>query len=194
MPDRTMDVPETARERQAMDAPAPGLPAFPIDGGCDCKAVRYRMRSPPLFVHCCHCRWCQRESGSAFALNAMIEADRVVNLAAEPELVDTPSGSGLGQKIARCPACKVALWSHYAGSGPVMKFVRVGSLDQPDLLPPDVHIFTASKQPWVVLSQDVPACTAYYDRDTLWPAASLARRRALLPQIEAWQASRASAA
>ena len=189
-----MDVPETAREHQVMDAPAPGLAAFPIDGGCDCKAVRYRMRSAPLFVHCCHCRWCQRESGSAFALNAMIEADRVVNLAAEPELVDTPSESGLGQKIARCPACKVALWSHYAGSGPVMKFVRVGSLDQPDLLPPDVHIFTASKQPWVVLSQDVPACTAYYDRDTLWPAASLARRRALLPQIEAWQASRASAA
>ena len=164
--------------------------SFPVEGGCDCKAVRYRMTSAPLFVHCCHCRWCQRESGSAFALNAMIEADRVLSLGIEPELVHTQSESGLGQKIARCPHCKVAVWSHYAGSGPIMKFVRVGSLDQPDLLPPDVHIFTASKQPWVLLSRDVPAFVEYYDRDEIWPEESLARREALLPQIEAYQAGR----
>ena len=164
--------------------------SFPVEGGCDCKAVRYRMTSAPLFVHCCHCRWCQRESGSAFALNAMIEADRVLSLGIEPELVHTPSDSGLGQKIARCPHCKVAVWSHYAGSGPIMKFVRVGSLDQPDLLPPDVHIFTASKQPWVLLARDVPAFVEYYDRDEIWPKESLARREALLPQIEAYQAGR----
>ncbi|MEY2689100.1 MAG: hypothetical protein RL375_3298 [Pseudomonadota bacterium] len=152
---------------------------FPIEGGCDCKAVRYHMTSAPLFVHCCHCRWCQRESGSAFALNAMIEADRVVNLGIEPELVPTPSDSGLGQKIARCPHCRVAVWSHYAGSGPITKFVRVGSLDDPDRFPPDVHIFTASKQPWVVLPSDVPAFAEYYDRDTIWPRQSLERREAL---------------
>lgn len=152
---------------------------FPVEGSCDCKAVRYRMTSAPLFVHCCHCRGCQRESGSAFALNAMIEADRVVSLGMEPEVVHTPSNSGLGQKIARCPVCKVAVWSHYAGSGPVVKFVRVGSLDQPDLLPPDVHIFTASKQPWVLLDPDVPAFEAYYDREAIWPEESLARRAAL---------------
>ena len=164
--------------------------SFPVEGGCDCMAVRYRMTCAPLFVHCCHCRWCQRESGSAFALNAMIEADRVLSLGIEPELVHTPSDSGLGQKIARCPHCKVAVWSHYAGSGPIMKFVRVGSLDQPDLLPPDVHIFTASKQPWVLLARDVPAFVEYYDRDEIWPQESLARREALLPQIEAYQAGR----
>ena len=163
---------------------------FPADGGCDCRAVRYRVQTAPLFVHCCHCRWCQRESGAAFALNAMIEADRVINLGVEPDVVDTPSGSGLGQKIARCPTCRVAVWSHYAGSGPVVKFVRVGTLDNPDLLPPDVHIFTASKQPWVVLPEGTPAFTEYYERETLWPADSLARRRAILPLIEAWQASR----
>jgi hypothetical protein len=121
----------------------------------------------------------------------MIEADRVLSLGIEPELVHTPSDSGLGQKIARCPHCKVAVWSHYAGSGPIMKFVRVGSLDQPDLLPPDVHIFTASKQPWVLLARDVPAFVEYYDRDEIWPKESLARREALLPQIEAYQASKA---
>ncbi|MBK6853443.1 MAG: GFA family protein [Burkholderiales bacterium] len=152
---------------------------FPIEGGCDCKAVRYRMTSAPLFVHCCHCRWCQRESGSAFALNAMIEVDRVVNLGIEPELVHAPSDSGLGQKIARCPHCKVAVWSHYAGSGPITKFVRVGSFDDPDLLSPDVHIFTASKQPWVILPKDVPAFAEYYDREAIWPKQSLDRREAL---------------
>ena len=109
---------------------------FPIEGGCDCRAVRYRMETAPLFVHCCHCRWCQRETGSAFALNAMIEADRVALLAGSPELVDTPSASGKGQQVARCPACRIALWSHYSGAGTRISFVRVGTLDDPDALPP----------------------------------------------------------
>lgn len=161
-----------------------------LEGGCDCRHVRYRLLSTPLFVHCCHCRWCQRESGSAFALNAMIEADRVVDLGVPPELVDTPSDSGLGQQIARCPHCRIAVWSHYAGSGPVTKFVRVGTLDEPDRLPPDVHIFTASKQPWVQIPDGQPAFPEYYEREGLWPPDRLARRQALLPAIEAWQAAR----
>lgn len=153
--------------------------AFPLDGGCDCRQVRYRMRTRPLFVHCCHCRWCQRESGASFALNAMIEADRVELLAGEPELVDTPSASGKGQLIARCPACRVAVWSHYAGAGRRVAFVRVGTLDEPDRLPPDIHIFTASKQPWVVIPPGVPAVPEYYDLRQYWPAESQARRQAL---------------
>ena len=163
--------------------------SFPAEGGCDCKAIRYRLESTPLFVHCCHCRWCQRESGASFALNAMIEGDRVTNLAQEPELVDTPSESGLGQKIARCPQCKVAVWSNYAGSGPVVKFVRVGTLDEPDRLPPDIHIFTASKQPWVQLVPGAPAVPEYYEREEYWPADSLARREKMLPAIAAYQAT-----
>ena len=165
-------------------------PRFPLEGGCDCGQVRYRLVSPPLVVHCCHCRWCQRESGASFALNAMVEADRVEHLAAEPELVDTPSASGAGQVVARCPRCRIAVWSNYAGAGPLVRFVRVGTLDQPDALPPDIHIFTASKQPWVVLPPGTPAVEEYYDRDQLWPADSLRRRQALLPAIEAWQAIR----
>jgi len=147
------------------------------------------MTTPPLFVHCCHCRWCQRETGASFALNAMIESDRVTLTGGEPEIVDTPSASGLGQKIARCPRCRLAVWSHYAGAGPLLKFVRVGTLDEPDHLPPDIHIFTASKQPWVVLAPNIPAVEEYYDRDKYWPAESLARRQALLPKIEAYKAS-----
>jgi len=150
------------------------------DGHCSCGAVRYRMTSRPLFVHCCHCRWCQRESGAAFALNAMIEADRVLLLAGEPELVMTPSASGKGQKFARCPACRVALWSNYAGAGDKVRFVRVGTLEEPDRMPPDIHIFTASKQPWVILDPGTPVVPEYYQRSKYWPAESLRRREALL--------------
>jgi hypothetical protein len=152
----------------------------PHDGGCTCRSVRYRMSGRPLFVHCCHCRWCQRESGSAFALNAMIEAERVRLLAGEVEVVDTPSNSGKGQKIARCPRCRIALWSHYAGAGDAVSFVRVGTLDEPDRLPPDIHIFTASKQPWVRLPPDRPAVAEYYKASEHWPKESLERRAALI--------------
>jgi hypothetical protein len=162
---------------------------YPIEGGCDCGQVRFRLTSAPMVVHCCHCRWCQRETGASFALNAMIESDRVLNLGAAPEIVDTPSASGKGQKVARCPRCRVAVWSHYAGAGPVVTFVRVGTLDNPDLLPPDAHIFTSSKQPWLVLPEGVPVFAEYYERESLWSDESLARRQALLPRIEAYQAS-----
>jgi hypothetical protein len=151
----------------------------PLDGGCDCRAVRYRLTSAPLFVHCCHCRWCQRESGASFALNALIEADRVVLLQGEVEVVNTPSASGKGQKIARCPSCRIALWSNYAGAGDAVRFVRVGTLDDPDRLPPDIHIFTASKQPWVVLPPGVPAVPEYYSAKEHWPKESQERRAAL---------------
>jgi len=157
---------------------------YPLDGGCDCRHIRYRLESRPLFVHCCHCRWCQRETGTAFALNAMIEADRVTLLGAEPEVVDTPTESGKGQRIARCPACRLAVWSNYAGAGPSVRFVRVGTLDDPDHLPPDIHIYTASKQPWVVLPPGTPAVPAYYDRNQYWPPESLARREALLAKAK----------
>ena len=159
--------------------------AYPLFGGCDCRTIRYSLDSRPLFVHCCHCRWCQRETGASFALNAMIEADRVTLLAGEPDLIDTPSASGKGQKIARCPQCRIAVWSNYAGAGPHVHFVRVGTLDEPDRLPPDIHIFTASKQPWVVLPPHIPAVEEYYDRHKHWPSESLARRETLLAKIAA---------
>jgi hypothetical protein len=162
------------------DKMTPSDESSTFEGGCTCRALRYRLASRPLFVHCCHCRWCQRETGSAFALNAMIEADRVKLVQGRPDLVDTPSASGRGQRIARCPVCRVALWSHYAGAGDALSFVRVGTLDEPDRLPPDIHIFTMSRQPWVWLAPGTPAVDAYYDLKQVWPTESLERRRALL--------------
>lgn len=154
------------------------------DGGCTCRRVRYRLATKPMFVNCCHCSWCQRESGASFAVNAMIESDRVALLQGEVEWVDTPSNSGKGQLIARCPQCRVAVWSHYAGAGNAVTFVRVGTLDEPALLPPDVHIFTTTKQPWVVLPPGTPAMAEYYKASELWPAESLARRAALVAKAE----------
>jgi hypothetical protein len=126
-------------------------------------------------VHCCHCRWCQRETGSAFVLNAMIEAERVELLQGEVEVVLTPSESGKGQKITRCPKCHVAVWSNYSGGGDAVRFVRVGTLDEPDQFPPDIHIYTMSKQPWVILPAGVPAVPEFYELDKQWPKESLER-------------------
>jgi len=152
---------------------------LPYDGGCTCGQVRYRMMSGPLIVHCCHCRWCQRETGASFALNALIEADRVQLLSGTPDVVHTPSESAIGQKISRCPTCRIAVWSNYGGSGDKVRFIRVGTLDEPDRLPPDIHIFTESKQPWVVLPEGSAAVQQYYRRAEHWPESSLARWRAL---------------
>ena len=150
-----------------------------FEGGCTCRRVRYRMKSRPLFVHCCHCSWCQRETGSAFAVNAMIEADRVELTAGAPEAVMTPSNSGKGQKIWRCPNCRIALWSNYSGAGDAVRFVRVGTLDTPAAMPPDIHIFTSTKQPWVVIPPGAKAVPEFYRMSETWPKESLERRAAM---------------
>ena len=145
------------------------------EGGCSCGAVRYRLTSEPLFVHCCHCRNCQRQTGSAFVVNVLIEADRV-EVVGEPVPVAVPRDDGSAQPIHRCPSCQVALFSEYGR--PEIRFLRAGTLDEPSSVAPDVHIYTRSKLPWVVLPEGVPAFDVYYDSKTLWPPASLERLRA----------------
>jgi len=147
------------------------------EGGCSCGAVRYRLTSEPLFVHCCHCLNCQRQTGSAFVINALIESDRIELLAGEPEPVDVPRGRTQRQRIFRCPKCQVALFSRYTSAK--VRFVRAGTLDDPSSVEPDVHIYTRSKLPWVTLPESTPAFRTYYDTQKLWPAASLARLDAL---------------
>lgn len=148
-------------------------------GSCFCGAVKYRLESAPMFVHCCHCKDCQSQTGTAFALNAIIEADRITLLSGAPQPVTMRTDSGRPHDIYRCPDCRTAVWSDY-GRRRVMLFVRIGTLDDPPALLPDVHIFTRSKLPWVILPPDVPAFDVYYDMKALWPAESLARRRAVL--------------
>ena len=148
------------------------------EGGCTCGSVRYRVSPKPLIVHCCHCRGCQKNSGSAFAINALYEADLVTVLSGEIEEITVPTPSGTGQDIARCAACKVAVWSNYNMGGPLRKFIRfirVGTLDEPDQLPPDVHIYTCSKQPWVSLPNGDPTADEFYDIKSTWSEGSLVR-------------------
>jgi len=158
------------------------------DGGCACGHVRYRMKSQPLIVHCCHCSWCQRQNGSALAVNALIETDRVELLQGDVAEVTVPSRSGKGQRIARCPNCQVAVWSHYlilsGGIGDAFRFIRVGTLDDPGSMPPDVHIYTSSKQPWVTLSPDDLVVDEYYVTDEVWPRESLERRAVLMDAVK----------
>ena len=149
-----------------------------MDGGCTCGAVRYRLRARPMFVHCCHCTWCQRETGSAFAVNALIEASEVELLQGKPVQTTLPSLSGKGQTFWRCAACGVNLWSNYAGAGTKIHFVRVGTLDEPSQVRPDIHIYTSTRQPWVILPDGVPAVAEFYKFADTWPADSLARFKA----------------
>jgi hypothetical protein len=147
------------------------------EGGCACGTVRYRLASDPLFVHCCHCLNCQRQTGSAFVINLLIEAERVELLAAEPQSVDVPRDDGNPQTIYRCPTCQVAVFSTYGHPG--VRFVRGGTLDDPTGVTPDVHIYTRSKVGWVTLPESAPAFEVYYDTKQLWPASSLERLQEL---------------
>jgi hypothetical protein len=147
------------------------------EGGCACGGVRYRLTSEPLFVHCCHCLNCQRQTGSTYVVNVLVETDRVELLAGEPVAVDVPRSGTKKQRIFRCPTCQTALYSRYTSDR--VRFVRAGTLDDPAGVAPDVHIYTRSKVPWVELPDSVPAFRTYYDMQKLWPATSLARLDAL---------------
>ena len=149
-----------------------------MEGGCACGEVRYRLEWPPLFVHCCHCLNCQRQTGSAFVINLLIESERVESLAREPERVPVPRSGGKRQQIYRCPVCETAVWSTYTRTS--ILFVRAGTLDDPSAAEPDVHIYTRSKLPWLTLPESAPAFSTYYDTKKLWPATSLERLAKLI--------------
>ncbi len=148
---------------------------YPLAGSCSCQKVSFHLLREPMFVHCCHCTWCQRETGSAFAVNAMIESANVKLLKGEVAVTPMPTNSGIGQKIIRCNACKSALWSHYGAADDRVSFVRVGTLDTPKHCSPDIHIYTSSTQLWVNLQGKVPVVEEYYRRSLYWPEDSVLR-------------------
>jgi len=196
---------------------------FPLEGGCSCGQLRYRLDTMPLIVHCCHCTLCQRETGSAFAVNALIESAKVTVLGSvtrvtsppcaarpteqppcgpplapvsdggvvEPLLIKNPSESGFGNTMARCPTCATALWSHYAGAGPFLKFVRVGTLDRAWEIAPDVHIYTASRRDFVTLADGKPQFEGFYPtKDKLWRNDALERWAAIEDDVQRFRDER----
>lgn len=150
------------------------IPA-PLKGGCSCGESEYELERMPMYVHCCHCTWCQKETGSAFAVNALIESSYVSLLKGEVNEIELPTNSGSGQKVVRCSRCQEALWSYYGAAKDKVSFIRVGTLDQPDLCPPDIHIYTSSKQKWVALKEGDTAVEEFYRRSEYWPADAIAR-------------------
>ncbi|WP_117193251.1 GFA family protein [Rhizobium terrae] len=148
-----------------------------FEGGCFCGGVRYRMHGRPMFIHCCHCTDCQRQTGGAFAINALVEADRVELTQGEPVAVAMKTDSGFPHDIYRCSECQTALWSDY-GRRKWMLFIRVSTLEKRAEFMPDVHIFTRSKLPWVQLPENANAFEVYYSTKEMWPATSLERREA----------------
>ena len=166
---------------------------FPVEGGCDCRSIRYRLETTPLVVHLCHCKWCQRESGTAFALNAMIESDRITLLpdsTKSPLKTDVPSESGSGQTIHRCPDCRVAVWSNYGDPDDLIRLLRVGTLDRPEVCPPSIQIYVESKLPWVGLVEGVPVREKYYKSDEVWSKESLERRLGIRDKMRALELAR----
>ncbi|MCR8547917.1 GFA family protein [Salipiger sp. P9] len=154
-----------------------------MHGRCTCGEIRFHLTDTPLITHCCHCTWCQRETGSAFALNAMIETRNIACDAGRPQEIALPSASGKGQTVARCPSCQVALWSHYAGAGRAFAFVRVGTLDDASRVAPDVHIFTESAHPWIPFPDGARVFPAFYRRSATWRPEALERRAAELARV-----------
>lgn len=147
----------------------------PLDGGCACGALRYRLEREPMFVHCCHCTRCQRETGGPFAHHAMIEFTAMTLLQGEPEFVKVPTDSGNVHWVARCRGCRTAVWNEHGSRRAITRYLRVGTLDDPARCPPQAHIFVRSRQPWLTLAPGLPAFRTYYDAAKVWPADSLAR-------------------
>lgn len=145
-------------------------------GHCACGAAAFEFSEKPLIVHCCHCTWCQRETGTAFAQNALIETETISVIAGAPEKTRVPSASGKGQTLVGCGECHTVLWSHYSGMGEKIAFVRVGSLENPGRFPPDVHIFVQSKQPWVIIPAGARSFQEYYQWRDVWREDAKARR------------------
>ncbi|KAE8163756.1 hypothetical protein BDV40DRAFT_132099 [Aspergillus tamarii] len=161
--------------------------SFPFQGGCACGSIRYQVEAPPLIVHCCHCTDCQRETGSAFALNMLIESEYVKVLAgAEQQVITAPSDREPGQQILRCAKCYVAIRSFYPDHGPFLSFIRVGTLDQPRVVTPDIHLFVRSKVPWISLPDGVLKKEELYCIEEVWPDQSIMRRKAILPKVAAY--------
>ncbi|HEY8604194.1 GFA family protein [Tsuneonella suprasediminis] len=126
-----------------------------IEGGCNCRHARYKLHGAPLAVAACHCRNCQRQSGSAYSVNLVVAGDSV---AIEGELAcyeDPDSESGKPVLREFCPNCGSPIRSIPTAS-PAMVAIKAGTLDNPDAFPPAIHIWTCQMLDWVDVPEGVP--------------------------------------
>ena len=157
--------------------PAPKEAAPILEGQCACGAVEYHLTAKPMFVNCCHCRECQRHTGSAFVLNGIIETAHIKQTSGIVVPFAVWTTSGAAHDIYHCAECQTALWSDY-GRRPGIRFLRIGTLNAPERCPPDAHIFVESKAPWLALDNSIPKFNEFYDIEAIWPPESVERRTA----------------
>ncbi|KAF2670956.1 hypothetical protein BT63DRAFT_477522 [Microthyrium microscopicum] len=137
------------------------IEAYNTTGGCACGAIRYELTRKPIVVHCCHCTYCQRETGSAFAFNIALECESLTliptsgsSTTMEPLQTPTPTwrGQSKEQIMNRCSKC-----------------LSVGVLE------PNIHIFTSTKQPWVMLPEAAVVYEESYPREEVWSKETMER-------------------
>ena len=122
-------------------------------GGCQCGEIRYRIRSEPITLYVCHCRDCQRQSGSAFGMSLVVPESSFELLSGSLKTFTVRADSGRTKTCAFCPTCGVRL---YNAVRPGRISVKAGTLDDVSKLRPEGHGWTSRKQPWVTLPSDVP--------------------------------------
>ena len=157
-----------------------------LAGGCACGALRYKLTADPLIVHACHCRDCQRLTGSAFVTNIWIERKFVEAGPAVPKSFKLTAGNGKHHEVFFCDAahtcganitCRRAIPCWFASERLIIR-------------KPDVHIFTRSKVPWLDLPKDVPAFESFYSMNVVWSVQSKSGSVVMLPSKPDPSASR----
>ncbi|KAF2844681.1 hypothetical protein T440DRAFT_473197 [Plenodomus tracheiphilus IPT5] len=168
---------------------------FPsITGSCLCSTVRYRLLTSPLYCYACHCADCQKSTGSAFSLYLNIEVFNIRILSdTAPIAIIREKKPGQLDRHVECPRCKAELWSNNM-LGDAIADVRVGTLDFPSLMEPDVHIFIDSKLDWVVLPEGAKTTPKDYELKDFWPKSSLKRLDMCLEKTEEMKQKKEAAA
>lgn len=124
------------------------LPTFPVEGGCQCGAVRYRITARPLGVYKCHCRDCQRSSGAGYSMSMPTLREHFEHLSGEVAAFDKAANSGRVVRMLGCAICGTKLWNEPLSSSAIV-VVKPGTLDDPRWAVPVGNIWTNSALPWV---------------------------------------------
>lgn len=130
------------------------LPEFPIEGGCQCGAVRYRITAAPLSVYNCHCKDCQKLGGATHSMSMPVTRAHVELLQGDLVAYDKSADSGRIVRMCGCGACGIKVWNEPLAA-PDLLIVKPGTLDDMSWATPVGNIWTASRMPWAVIDQDL---------------------------------------
>ena len=144
-----------------------------LTGGCICGQVKYQIIDKPLFTQACHCKDCKVLTGSSYVVNSSILENTLI-VEGEVSSTELKAGSGASYKTYFCTKCGNYVYADY-DSAVGRLTVRTKTLDNSEKFPPQVHIFTKDKDPWLNLSEDVICFKEMYDQKKTWPEDSLNR-------------------